>query len=203
MDIEEMMEDWAKQKFTSKYKELSEGFDSFDKLCTTSKKILYIEKIQGNKMLLDNYIHVLLTYLSPIEQIFFLSWLIYKYQSKFLEYVQFFISPQQKIVISSNTYKADFCIEKFRIKGYKNEIMLENPVIIECDGYDSHSSKEQRNYDTSRENDLKMAGYSVIRFTGTQIYTDPYKCVIQTAKFVYDRNKIQIEKERKEANNGE
>lgn len=37
-----------------------------------------------------------------------------------------------------------------------------------------------------------MEGYSFIRFTGTQIYKDPYLCVMQTIKLIFDENKEQL-----------
>ena len=45
-----------------------------------------------------------------------------------------------------------------------------------------------------------MAGYSIIRFTGTQIHNNPYLCVMQALKFVYDENKDCIEEYIKQEN---
>ena len=54
--------------------------------------------------------------------------------------------------------------------------------MIECDGFEYHSSKQQVNYDYERENDLKLNNYNVMRFTGSQIINEPFKCV----KTVYE-----------------
>lgn len=200
MQLDKMIEDWEEQKFTDDYFQLSDEFDLVDKLCGACKKLLYIEKSKGNDLIVDwDFLEFLKT-ISPIEQIFYLCWVIYKTQSNVLDFIKIKILPQCDIKIKDKNYKTDFCFEYYCVNG--KEQKFENPIIVECDGYDSHSSKQQRNYDTNRENDLKMAGYSVIRFTGTQIYTEPYKCVVQTAKFIYDRNKAQMEEARKEYKNG-
>ena len=200
MELDKMIEDWEEQKFTDEYYQLNYEFDLVDKLCGFCKKILYIERANGNELLNDWEMIEYLKQLSPIEQIFFLCWKIYKTQSRIFDFIKIKAISQQDIKIDDRKYIADFCFEYYLANG--KETRFESPVIVECDGYDSHSSKQQRNYDTNRENDLKMAGYSVIRFTGTQLYTEPYKCVIQTAKFIYDRNKAQLEKAREEFENG-
>lgn len=49
-------------------------------------------------------------------------------------------------------------------------------IAIECDGHDFHASKEQRGHDAERGNVLAGAGYTLLRFTGTQIHADPEAC---------------------------
>ena len=49
---------------------------------------------------------------------------------------------------------------------------------IECDGYEFHQkTKEQIIYDNERERNLKKEGYEIIRFSGSEIISNPYKCV--------------------------
>lgn len=58
-------------------------------------------------------------------------------------------------------------------------------LAIECDGYEFHQkTKEQVQKDNEREFALKMAGYDVIRFSGTQIYKEPLKCAINVYNYI-------------------
>lgn len=67
-------------------------------------------------------------------------------------------------------------------------------LVIECDGHEFHQkTKEQVAHDNERELDLKMAGYNVVRFSGSQIYNKPFEC----AKELYN----YIQKLRKESSN--
>jgi very-short-patch-repair endonuclease len=60
-----------------------------------------------------------------------------------------------------------------------NEVQL----IIECDGHEFHkATKEQIKHDNERDYDLKMAGYDVLHYSGSQIFNDPIKC----ANEIYD-----------------
>ena len=94
--------------------------------------------------------------------------------------------PQEEIKTGGKTYFADFSI----CLG-PNGVLL-----IECDGHDyHHKSKQQVASDYERENALKLAGYDVIRFTGSQIYADPYKCVDTILDYIES-------KQRKESGNG-
>jgi hypothetical protein len=49
-------------------------------------------------------------------------------------------------------------------------------IVFELDGHDYHKTKEQRTNDARRERDFQKMGWTVIRFTGTEIYTDCQKC---------------------------
>ena len=56
-------------------------------------------------------------------------------------------------------------------------------MLVECDGHDFHEkTKEQVEKDNEREYELKMAVYEILRFSGSQIYNNPFKC----ANDVYD-----------------
>lgn len=49
--------------------------------------------------------------------------------------------------------------------------------VIECDGHEFHQkTKEQVERDNERTRDLQLAGYEVIRFSGTEIYHRPHQC---------------------------
>lgn len=61
---------------------------------------------------------------------------------------------------------------------YRVDFILKDArLIIELDGHQYHSSKEQLKKDAIRERYLTRAGYSVIRFTGSEIYQNVKSCV--------------------------
>jgi hypothetical protein len=55
-------------------------------------------------------------------------------------------------------------------------------LIIECDGYEFHSSKYSFENDRKRDRLLKLNGYQVIRFSGSEINKDP----VAVSKDLYD-----------------
>ncbi len=83
--------------------------------------------------------------------------------------VQFFIAAIKYIPnlipqVNIGPYRVDFAV-------------LEKKVVIELDGHDYHSSKIQRTKDAERQRYLQQNGYTVVRFTGTEIHNDVNKCV--------------------------
>lgn len=50
-------------------------------------------------------------------------------------------------------------------------------LAVECDGHDFHErTKDQAKKDRSRDRDLQSDGFTVYRFTGSEIWRDPLKC---------------------------
>jgi very-short-patch-repair endonuclease len=79
------------------------------------------------------------------------------------------IEPQVTIL----NYTADFVAYAHTINGTK-------ALVIECDGHDFHErTKEQAAHDRARDRAMQEAGYTVFRFTGSEIYRDPVKCARQ------------------------
>lgn len=167
--------------------------DNFDKLCHKAKEIIFEGLVNKNDSLISfiEKIGIIdLSEKSPIEQILFFALVIYKIKY----HIGISIMIQKEITCNNKTYKVDFSIEGISLEnGESHE--LNHKVIIECDGYEYHSSKEQMQYDYERENNLKLVGYDIIRFTGSQIYNNPFEC----AKTVYDYAQSKIDnKEYKE-----
>jgi len=51
-------------------------------------------------------------------------------------------------------------------------------VVVECDGHEFHErTKEQAAKDRSRDRRLQDAGYRIHRYTGHELYKDPWQCV--------------------------
>lgn len=56
-------------------------------------------------------------------------------------------------------------------------------LIVECDGHDFHErTKEQAARDRSRDRAVVAAGHRILRYTGSELYRDPMKCVREVLK---------------------
>lgn len=49
-------------------------------------------------------------------------------------------------------------------------------VLIECDGKDFHSSREQTANDRRKDEEAKRAGIPLLRFKGTELFRDAHSC---------------------------
>ena len=117
--------------------------------------------------------------LTPLEQIFFVGNTILG--------KNLYLLPQTEIRTNGKRYIADFVVEGFldwQDRELVGDLLLKKPLVIELDGKEYHSTKKQMNYDYARENDLKLAGYDVMRFTGSQVYNDIYGCVQKVFEYV-------------------
>lgn len=130
---------------------------------------------------------------SPIEQIFLTAFNIYCAENamdNIHDYI--YLCPQYEIICNNKRYFADFLYES---DDFLNENFFDNNIknkdlklIIECDGYEFHQkTKEQVQKDNEREYNLKMAGYEILRFSGTQIYNNPFKCAEDTYNYIIKR----------------
>lgn len=75
------------------------------------------------------------------------------------------------------------------ISGYRVDLMLIGThcaVAIECDGHDFHEkTKKQASRDKARDRAITAAGYSVMRFTGSEIWRDPFACAGEAIAHAY------------------
>lgn len=123
---------------------------------------------------------------SPIEKIFISAFDLYlELENK----ENIFLSSQKEIICNNKTYYADFCYDAddyLSQLNFKEKLKNSNfKLIIECDGHDFHEkTKEQVKKDNERQLDLKMAGYDVLRFSGTQIYNEPLNCAKNTYDYI-------------------
>lgn len=68
-------------------------------------------------------------------------------------------------------YRVDFLV-KVTLDG--NDV---GSIIVECDGHNFHErTKEQARRDRSRDREFTLAGYVVLRFTGSEIFQRPMSC---------------------------
>lgn len=123
---------------------------------------------------------------SPIEKIFITAFELY---TELENKEKIYLFEQEKIQLENKTYYADFM---FKADDYVNGTLfgdklkkIDYKLIIECDGHEFHEkTKEQVKHDNEREYDLKMAGYEILRFSGSQIYNEPLKCARDTYNYI-------------------
>ncbi|PGK51104.1 hypothetical protein CN918_25275 [Priestia megaterium] len=71
-------------------------------------------------------------------------------------------------------------------KGYRIDIGVyykRKRIAIECDGKAFHSSHAQRTHDETKNRVLKKEGWTVFRFTGSEINKDVQECIQQINKY--------------------
>lgn len=104
---------------------------------------------------------------SPIERLFFITLKIRR--RMFPIFVDYFCSPEIEMQKVITDYPVDFLL--WLPESAKKK------VVVECDGHDFHErTKEQAARDRSRDRALQAVGYTVFRFTGSEICRDPIKC---------------------------
>lgn len=162
--------------------------ENFNKLCDRSKKLVldllssgetrYIECLSKSANCGFDYTKCK----SPMEELYWLAFNIVRFDPSIYEDENgdlFYLKPQHKIEINRNVYYADFLVCELA-----DEKMTETNLIIEIDGHDFHEkTKEQVKRDKERELELKMAGYDILRFSGSQVYQQPCNCAFKTINY--------------------
>lgn len=86
------------------------------------------------------------------------------------------IWPQTQI----GKYRVDFLLIGRHFPPPNFDRPKEARIVIECDGHDFHErTKEQAERDKKRDRELIARGYTVLRFTGREIWRDPRECADQ------------------------
>ena len=68
-------------------------------------------------------------------------------------------------------------LPQYDIGNYRADFLVDGTsVVVECDGYDNHKTKEQIERDYKRERYFIKEGYTVVRFSGTEINRNPEEC---------------------------
>jgi len=83
------------------------------------------------------------------------------------------IRQQGTISTKRKKYRADFLItvEDWNWEKGANEELIR--LVIEVDGHDYHErTKEQAEYDKARDRSMTSEGYTILRFTGREVYRD-------------------------------
>lgn len=87
------------------------------------------------------------------------------------------------VLIEHDSLPVEVLIQE-NVLSYRVDLMLCPPrgpkVVIECDGHDFHErTKTQARRDKSRDRRLTAAGYVVLRFTGSEIWAQPFTCALE------------------------
>jgi very-short-patch-repair endonuclease len=103
---------------------------------------------------------------SPIEERFVVH-LLQEYPGKD-------VRAQVQLPCSEGFYRVDFVVE---------DKIIDWRVAVETDGHQFHErTKVQAQRDKSRDRDLLASGYPVMRFTGSEIWSNPHDCVRDVTK---------------------
>lgn len=71
--------------------------------------------------------------------------------------------------------RVDFVVQR-PIRGRDDMAMWRN-LIVECDGHDFHErTKDQAARDRSRDREAQLAGFTIFRFTGAELWRDAWGC---------------------------
>ena len=171
----------------NKTEKLTSELTSFLNLCDKAKEVVFATyckcKLDGKHFLKTDFIlGKELINLSPIEQILAVAIMFCESVSVSKPKIKLNIKYQETVKIKNAEYIADFIIYSAKV-GNKTK-NLNKPIIIECDGFEYHSKKEQMSHDYKRERTLKFNGFDVLRFTGSQIYNEPIVCASEVIKYV-------------------
>jgi very-short-patch-repair endonuclease len=112
------------------------------------------------------------TITSPVEQIFLMEW-------RYLEIDQkhgVTIKPQTELTISGSVYRIDFVVT------WADQTQK---LAIEIDGHEFHEkTKQQAARDRARERSIIREGYTIMRYTGSEVFANPRKCVHEVAALI-------------------
>lgn len=179
---------------------LSHELDIFFKLPRKIQELLWFDLRDGEmSKQLFNVAYNFETYEqceSPIEIIFAYYWDKYFLEKRYDKQEDVYFIPQETITTDNNkNYRVDFWIEYYRLEGNTAEESKEYccEVIIECDGHDFHEkTKGQVKKRNERDYDLKMSGYDVIHFSGSEIYNNPEECVEKVVEYLKKNAKPKL-----------
>lgn len=77
------------------------------------------------------------------------------------------------------------------IGGYRADFVFNHSLVVEIDGHDFHDrDHEQASSDRKRDRDVLRSGYVVIRFTGSDVYNFPLRCVGEVVGLLKRRIRI-------------
>lgn len=99
-------------------------------------------------------------------------------------------SPIEEMFWTAASQEIDGLTPQHQIGQYRVDFAIPHKlIVIELDGHRFHKTKEQRTSDAKRERDLQCNGWRVIRFTGSEIYSDTRQCVEQVKLIIEQLNK--------------
>lgn len=119
---------------------------------------------------------------SPIEEIL-LAGLYGRDMAVNVELFWFSESPD---LSTPNEFEGIFAYPQAKFGAFRTDFLFRDSrpmttnkiVVVECDGHDFHEkTKDQAKRDKARDRWMVAQGAIVLRFTGSEIFNDPEKCV--------------------------
>ena len=86
---------------------------------------------------------------------------------------------------------------QFPISKYRVDFLVNDEFIIEIDGHEYHKTTDQREADYYRDRQLQHMGYTVIRFTGTEVYHAPFNCAAEATTIIIDLLHARYDRDRR------
>lgn len=115
---------------------------------------------------------------SPIEKMMLVALEAYSENFNNISDGYFSINPQEEIEYDEKEYRVDISLAII-LKG------KEVKIAIECDGHEFHEkTKKQAANDKQRERALTKYGFVVMRFAGSEIWNNPYRCAGEILQYV-------------------
>jgi len=85
-------------------------------------------------------------------------------------------------------FEQEYVIERYRV----DFAIPSARLIVECDGFDYHSTPAQLAADYRRTRRLYLLGWDLIRFTGAEISRDAKKCALEIFEHVWVRKRVSL-----------
>lgn len=99
-------------------------------------------------------------------------------------------SMKCQVEILNGKYRVDFLLTSNKQED-GNPVFNKPPLIIECDGHNFHEkTKEQARRDKQRDRECLLAGYGVMRFTGSEVYNNVEKCIWEIEQYFISNNEV-------------
>jgi very-short-patch-repair endonuclease len=113
---------------------------------------------------------------SPIEALLYAGWEMMRHRVLISGDAGLIVTQQERV----GNYRADFLFQ------LKNEAGDLKRLVVEVDGHDFHErTKAQAAHDKARDRWMAGNGYDVIRFTGSEVWANPFKCALDIADRLY------------------
>lgn len=97
-------------------------------------------------------------------------------------------SPIEKLFFDACKVEMIFMEPQFTVGNFRIDFALPiQKIAVELDGHDYHKTKEQRTKDAARDRWLTLNGWTVIRFTGSEVYKNPEACTSQIRELLCKR----------------
>ena len=111
---------------------------------------------------------------SPIEQLFLIAMATHAVSDMVR------VMPQVQM---KSGHIADFVVSK---RSWSSRVIAD--VIVECDGHEFHEkTKEQVERDKKRDRTLLAEGFNVLRFSGREVWRDPFECADEVIRYLDSR----------------